>query len=137
MGVKINPKQYAISLYKAASGLSEKEIRIVIENFINLLIKNNALKLGPKIIDYLDQFVKKEEGIVDLKIISAQKLDAMTISKIERLAPFLVGREIKKIKIMEEIDPNLIGGIILKCDDLIFDNSVKNRLIILKKNLKP
>jgi len=41
----------------------------------------------------------------------------------------------QKVTIESEIDPNLIGGIVVKLNDLIYDGSIKGRLENLKRRL--
>lgn len=133
--MKITPKQYAISLYQTVRYLPKDKLIIVIKNFVKLLIKKNVLKLAPKIIDLFLQYAKRAEGVVDLKVRSVKPLDAGMISKIKKMVQPLLKREIKKIEITEETDPSLIGGVVLKCDDLVFDGSIKKKFEILKNNL--
>ena len=43
--------------------------------------------------------------------------------------------DIKEIKIEQSIDPELIGGIKVKINDLVYDGSIKGRLENLKRRL--
>lgn len=133
--MKIKPKQYAISLYEAIRGVPPARVKIVIENFVKLLIKNNALKMAPQIISYFHKYANNVEGVVDLKVKTTESLRGENLSRLKNLVPSFLKREIKKINIQQEVDSNLIGGFVLECDDSVFDASIKNRFKILKDNL--
>ncbi len=136
--MKIKSKQYAISLYEAVKDVPPSRVKIVIENFVKLLVKNNALKVAPQILDYFKNYAEKIEGVVDLKLKIIEPLGRENISRLEKIVPLLFKREIKKVNLQQEVDPNLIGGFVLECDDLVFDASVKNKFKTLAKilNLK-
>jgi len=133
--MKIKPKQYAISLYEAVKNVQPSEVGIIIGNFIELLVKNNALKMSPQIFDYLQKHINKIEGIVNLKIKTIEQLSEENLSRLKSLVPLLVGKEVKKINIQQEIDSSLIGGFVLECDDLVFDASIKNKFNILRNKV--
>jgi F-type H+-transporting ATPase subunit delta len=133
--MRIKPKQYAISLYEAVRDVPSSEVKVVIENFVKLLVKNNAFKMAPQILSYLKSHVNKMEGIADLKVKTAEPLGEENLSRLKKIIPTLLKREIKTINVQQEINPNLIGGFILECDDLVFDASIKNKFNVLKNNL--
>lgn len=133
--MKIKPKQYAISLYEAIKDAPPSKIKIIAENFVKILVKNNALRMTPQIISYFQKYANKVEGIVDLKIKTVEPLKIENLEWLKKMVPALLKREIKKINIQQEIDPSLIGGFILEYDDLVFDASLKNKFNILRNNL--
>ena len=57
------------------------------------------------------------------------KLDSGTQILLEKL----VG---KKLHIRQKVDPSLIGGIVLRVEDLLFDGSIKKRLDHLRAELQ-
>jgi F0F1-type ATP synthase delta subunit len=134
--MKIKPKQYAIALYETLDGLSREKKDVIIGDFIKFLAKNNVLRFAPRIIDYFEKYANRKEGVAKLKIKTAQKLKVETITAVENALPNLLKRKIEKVDVTEEIVSNLIGGFFLECDDFIFDSTIKNKLKILKNNLK-
>lgn len=133
--MKIKAKQYAISLYEATKDAPPQEVKVVIENFVKLLIKNNALKMAPRILDYFQKYANKVEGVVDLKIKSIEPLEKENFLQLEKMLPTLLKKEIRKINFQQEINHSLIGGFVLECDDLVFDASIKNKFNILKNKI--
>ena len=60
--MKITSKQYALSLYELVQNKNEKEINFVLENFVNVLVKNNDLRLSKKIIIEFVKFCDEADG---------------------------------------------------------------------------
>lgn len=134
--MKIKPKQYAVALYETLAGLSREKTDFVIGNFVKFLVKNNILRSAPQIINHFQKYANKKEGVVELKIKTPHKFKSETIAEIKNALPGLLNKKIEKINVTEEIVENLIGGFILECDDFIFDSTIKNKLKIIKNNLK-
>ncbi|PKL72438.1 ATP synthase F1 subunit delta [Candidatus Kuenenbacteria bacterium HGW-Kuenenbacteria-1] len=130
-------KQYVIALYESLK--NEKEIDQKIFNFVKVLKKNNDLKLKNKIILEFEKYWKKEQGIIDVLIKKIKPLEEEQKNKLINWITThdlqLINKKIKEVKIKEEIDKNLIGGMILKIGDSIIDGSIKKQLKILKEKL--
>lgn len=124
-------RQYAVSLYTAIKEASPKDTSAVISNLVELLVKNRRLRQASRIIDEFVNYAKKQEGITDLVITSARKLDKKTIEEIEKVFG-------SKIASVQKVDPQLIGGVLVVKDrESIFDASIKMQVqeikIILNK----
>jgi F-type H+-transporting ATPase subunit delta len=133
--MKIKPKQYAIALYEAVKDAPKEKVREILENFIKMLVKNNALRFAPQIIDYFIKYANQTLEIGNLKIKSAEPFKDEIVKKLEKAAPAILRKQFKKINVTEEIDPSLIGGFVLESEDIVFDNSLKNKFKILKNYL--
>jgi F-type H+-transporting ATPase subunit delta len=126
--MKISNKQFAEALYELTLDVNAKDLNIVLQNFVKFLAKQHKIKKTDAIIAEFEKIAKKKQGIVELEIISARKLDKDTVEKIK--ASFA-----KEVETTEKIDESLIGGIKVKIEDKILDASVKTQLINLKKSL--
>ncbi|MFA6594660.1 MAG: ATP synthase F1 subunit delta [Candidatus Buchananbacteria bacterium] len=133
--MKIKPKQYAIALYEVIKDAPKEKVRDILSNFVKTLEKNNALRFAPQIIEYFIKYASRAEGIADLKITSTESIKEDLIEKIKKVAPDILGKSFKKINIQQGINPELMGGFVLECDDAIFDASIKNKFRILKNHL--
>jgi F-type H+-transporting ATPase subunit delta len=129
---KISAKKYAISLYEATLGVKEPGLPVMMDNFVKLLIKNNAFSQAPKIMVAFDEYAKEKEGILDVEARSAKPL-AQTEK--EKVIHHLQTALNKKIHLKEIVDHKLIGGIVLHYQDTVIDGSIKKRLEVLKENL--
>lgn len=135
--MKRTPKQFALALYEAAKSKKGKELEETIFNFVKILLKENKLKWQDKIIAILEKHARQEQGIEEIEIQSARPLAPTFIKEIQK---YLIEAEPKlkraeKIIIAEKIDSNLLGGLILKFEDQIWDMSLKKQLQLLKKSL--
>ncbi|MBU1146538.1 ATP synthase F1 subunit delta [Patescibacteria group bacterium] len=133
--MKIKPKQYAVALYEAVKDAPKEKVRGILDNFVKTLVKNNALRFAPQIIDYFVKYANRTEGIADLKIKSAEPIKDELIERIKKAAPEILGKDFKKINIQQEVKQGLMGGFVLECDDIIFDASIKNKFQTLNKIL--
>lgn len=129
--MKKTPKQFAVALYRAAQGKKAGELDRVILNFVKILQRENKLGWKEKILDELARHARWEEGIKELEITSARELSGALIGKIKKK----FGEE-KKVLTKKKVSPEILGGIILKLDDKLWNFSLKKQLQNLKKQLK-
>ena len=125
---KHSNRQFAKALYEVTEGLPKNDIPEVIRNFLMMLQKNNKLKKIEHIMEEFIQYSKKQAGIQDIEIESARKLDQPTLDKIKKLFG-------EKSEISEKINKDLLGGVKIKIDDLVYDASLQKQLIKLKEKL--
>lgn len=130
--MKINPKKYALALYESVA-LEEGAIENLLKNFVKILAKNNDLSKAKKIEIEFNKIWNKKKGIVDANIISAKKTDKETLEIIENYIKKISGSP--NVNMQEEIDKDMIGGIIIKYEDKILDGSLRTSLKTLKEKL--
>ena len=100
-------------------------------NFINFLVQKKRINLLHEISTYFIVLFDRKKGDKQVEIITAKKIDF-------QLQKIIVQKVIdKKIKfnISNKIDPNIIGGFILKMDDLNYDASLKRKFTDLKSSI--
>ena len=104
-----------------------------LKSLIELLVRKNRLDLFNDILNQFIELYKISSGIETCYLISAVK----TTSKIEENLRQTIKKITKnKIKIINIIDKDIIGGFILKVGDIQFDNSISSNLGKLKTTLK-
>lgn len=128
MRKKITNQQFAQALYEAAMGLKGEKLRQALERFIFLLIKNHKLKKAKKIIAEFIKYSKKQDGVAEISVASARKLEKHTLDLINKSFG-------GKTEMTEDIDKNLLGGVRIKTEDKIFDGSLKRQLNKLKQSM--
>lgn len=94
-------------------------------NFVRMLAENRRLELLPEISALFDQLKDEAEGTIDVTIVSAVEVPA---DQRTRLTAALERRFRRRVELHTEIDPNLIGGAVLKAGDVVIDGSLKARL---------
>ena len=108
-------------------------VSVNLKNLIEILLRKNRLYLFDDILNQFIELYKFSSGIETCYLISADKIS----SRIENnLEPIIRKITKNKIKILNIIDKDLIGGFIIKVGDIQFDNSVKSSLNRLRTSLK-
>ena len=108
--------------------MPKNQLPQTIAQFLSVLQKYNKLKKINYIIEEFVDYSKKQDGIKTVTVESARKLKPDVLNKIKKL----FGEE---SEITETINKNLLGGIKIKVDDLIYDASLKKQLVRLKQSL--
>ena len=119
--MKITPKQYAIALYESTRHISEKETGERVENFVGVLKKNNDLSLGGKIIGEYQDYCRRKKDIAKVQITASAKIGGDIIDALTKK----LGRT---VEIEQKVDESLIGGAVIRMDDILIDGSVKKKL---------
>ncbi len=125
---KNSNREYAIALYNATKDVKGKALEGVINNFIQVLFRDQKLKKVYAIISEFELFAKKQQGIVSIDITSARELDKNTLATIKKS----FGSDVEATTV---VDPRLLGGIIVQEESTIFDGSLKTQLQKLKQSL--
>jgi F-type H+-transporting ATPase subunit delta len=100
--------------------------------FIELITKNRREGLLAEIATAFEDQLNELRGIIPVKIISAAKLDENLRKEIvKKIEANVKGTP----KIEEEVNPEIIGGFIIKIDDKQFDASILRQLNNLKQRL--
>ena len=131
--MKITPKQYATALYDLVKDKKSGEVKKVIEDFVRVLILNNDISKTEKIINEFSIMWNKVEGVVDAEIVSASDLGKQIVKLLNDYIFKLTGA--KKIEMKENIDKNILGGIVVKYGDKVIDGSLKTRIYELKNKM--
>ena len=119
-------KEYGQALYEATKDLPKDKLNKAVFEFVKILTKNRKLKASDKIINEFIKYAKKQEGIMDIEVVSARKLDNDTIEEIKKI----FGKQTNSI---ERIDEELLGGVKIKTDRMILDASLRTQLSTLKQ----
>lgn len=111
---------------------SELNIHDYIFNLVFLLIDSNKIKLLPYICKFYQDLEDLYAGRVRGKVIVPDTLSEEYLSAIRDA----IKKSLKKEVILtQEIDTDMIGGIIVKVGDMVYDASIKKQLEILKDNI--
>lgn len=131
--MKIVAKQYAQALFSEIKDQAEKDISGIINNFVEILKKDNCLSQMEKIIFYFNEFWKKEYSLVEAEISTAREINSeLKKDLVEYLTKI---SQAKKINIVEKENNKLIGGFVVKYNDKIIDASIKNKINKFKNSL--
>ncbi len=94
-------------------------------NFVKLLAENGRLAILPEIARLFDELRADEENTVDVEVVSAVELDDAIR---ERLTAALAKRLGRDVRLHCAVDDDLLGGAIIRANDLVIDGSIRTRL---------
>ena len=101
-------------------------------NLVRLLVENYRLAALPEIARLFEEMKAVEEGVLEARIVSAYELSP---GQLASLVARLEARFGHKVTATQEVDPALIGGVVIHVGDEVLDASVRGKLAELAANL--
>lgn len=99
-------------------------------NFIRVLAENKRLPLLPQVHELFLAFKAAQEQSVDLEVTSAFEVTAEQSAELAAA----IGRKLQRtVRVTSTVDKSLIGGMVIRTDDLVIDGSVRGRLAKLSE----
>lgn len=120
-------KRAVVSLLADKLGLSQTT-----RHFLFVLIERRRQNLLRIILNAYIHLMDERRGVVEAKISSAVELSAEERAAIEERVAATSG---KKVRSEYHIDPNLLGGVVVRVGSQVFDGSVRGRLQALGTQL--
>ncbi len=115
-------------LDKALRGKVSEELL----NFLKVLARHGRFNCIQAIQQAAGEQLNEMRGRLEVRLRSAEPLDQASLSLVtERLRAVLQ----RDIDLQVEVDSELIGGMLLRIGDTVYDGSVANRLVRLKDEL--
>ncbi len=94
-------------------------------NFIRVLVENQRLLLLPEIAAIFETLKSESEKTVNVAVDSAFELSAAQQEKIASLLKKRMGRE---IRLVCQVNKELLGGVVIRAGDKVIDGSARTRL---------
>ena len=94
-------------------------------NFIELLAANDRLAAVPDIFLMYEELRGRAQGEIEASVTSAYPLDEAQKAK---LSEALSKRLERKVRLVNHVDPELIGGAVIRAGDLVIDGSLRGRV---------
>ncbi len=107
----------------------EKKLQPLSLDFLNLLLVKGREKILPNIIWYFFRLVDDSRGILRGQLLSAQPFSATQLQSLKKHLDRISG---KNVQLDQQVDSALIGGFVVRMDDTVIDNSIKNQLVKMK-----
>jgi ATP synthase F1 delta subunit len=101
-------------------------------NFLEALLERHRMPAIYRIRDRYEQLWDREEQILPVQVTSAVDLEEGIVDSIGERIREQTGR---KVEISSRVDPEIIGGIVLRVGNSILDASIRNRLNQLRKQV--
>jgi F-type H+-transporting ATPase subunit delta len=101
-------------------------------NFLALLIENHRMPVVFRIRHEYERLWDEENKTLPVEITSAIALDEQTTESLGRTIGERAGR---KVTLAARVDPDILGGIIIRVGNSILDASIRNRLEQLRRQV--
>jgi ATP synthase F1 delta subunit len=108
------------------------DVEPVLMNFLEALIERHRMPAIFRIKARYEVLWEDERDLLPVEVTSAVELDKSTVSEIgER-----IGEQTKRtVELSSKVDPDILGGIVLRVGNMILDASIRNRLEQLRKQV--
>ena len=121
------PDEKKEGLRKAVTGADP-----IVVNFLDLLIDNHRTPALMRVRRVYDGLWEKENDLLPVSVTSAIELDEDTVRQIGDRIGEQTGR---KVELSSSVDPELLGGIVVRVGNSIIDASIRSRLDQLRRQV--
>jgi F-type H+-transporting ATPase subunit delta len=120
-------KEKIEGLDKAVSGADETTV-----NFLKLLIEKHRMPVIFRLRAEFDRLWEEENRLLPVQVTSAVELPKSTVKQIgDRIAE----QTDRKVELSSTVDPDILGGIIVRVGNSVLDASIRNRLENFRKQV--
>ena len=104
----------------------------IVQNFLKLLIEKHRMPALFRVRRTYDEMWQRENRLLPVEITSAIELDKQTVKQIGDR----IGEETgQKIELSERVDPDILGGLVVRVGNSIIDASIRARLDSLRRQV--
>jgi F-type H+-transporting ATPase subunit delta len=114
-------------LHKAVSGADP-----IVMNFLELLIEKHRMPALFRIRRAYNVLWEDHHRLLPVEVTSAVELDAATVEQIGARISEQTGRN---VELAARVQPDILGGIVVRVGNAVLDASVRNRLEQLRKQV--
>lgn len=104
----------------------------ILRNFLFVIVDNQRTHLLPEIEASFEQVLRQRQGVAEAEVSSAAPLNDKQKTALLRNLERVTG---KKIQANYSLNPELLGGAVVRVGDTIYDGSVRNQLNRLRERL--
>ena len=122
------------SIEEKKEGLSKtvKGANETVLNTLQLLIDKHRMPAVFRIRRQLDKLWEEENRLLPVQLTSAIELDKGTVKQVRDA---IAEQTDRRIQLKTHVDPDILGGIVLRVGNSILDASIRNRLEQLRKQV--
>ncbi len=117
---------------KEALGKTVADANPEFQNFLEALIERHRMPAIFRIQTEFASLWDEERKLLPVQVVSAVEIDPATLKNLTDR----IGKQVDRtIELTTEVDPDILGGIVLRVGNQILDASIKNRLEQLRKQV--
>jgi F-type H+-transporting ATPase subunit delta len=115
------------ALHRAVEGAEP-----IFMNFLEALLERHRMPVIFRVRTLLERFWEEEHKLLPVEVTSAVALDENTVSSIGESIGKQLGRT---VELSSSVDPEIIGGVVLRVGNFVLDASIRNRLEKLREQV--
>ena len=104
----------------------------LLERLVALLVEKRRIELLPLISRAYTRLWNAARGIVEAEAVSAFPMEPAASHALSAAVGSVIG---KQVELREQVDPSLVGGLLLRMEGRVYDGSVRARLRALRERL--
>jgi len=101
-------------------------------NFVKVLSASHRLGIVPEVAELFEEQRAAAENVVNAEVVSAYELEP---HETQRIASALQSRLKKEVRVAQRVEPDLIGGAVVRVGDMVYDVSIRGGLTQLANQL--
>ncbi|MEM8875000.1 MAG: ATP synthase F1 subunit delta [Planctomycetota bacterium] len=105
----------------------------LMQNFLKLVEGKGRIGHLPGILAAFESILDEKLGKIEVNVTVAQQLGEAQIADVKNKVSAKLGKD---AVVHQFVDPDIIGGMVIKVQDQVIDASVRSRLDSMKKRLK-
>jgi F-type H+-transporting ATPase subunit delta len=113
-------------------GRTFQSMRPHVVNLLRILAARDRVHLLPTILQELSTLDREARGILEARVTVARSIDQREQDEVRRRLEQLTG---KTVEVRTDVDPSILGGIVVRMGDRLIDASVAGRLQRLRQEL--
>lgn len=127
--VPIIPRERKVAVFEA---LLHDRVPPLVLGLIRLVIRKRREQLLPDIVQAYLRLRDEMRGIVDAEAWTAVEVSSEEVKRIEEaLSTFLQAQ----VRLQVEAKPEILGGVVVRVQDRVYDRSVRHQLEVLRTRL--
>ena len=120
-------KQAVIEKILARTGGSK-----IIRNYLFVIVDHRRTAILPEMIARFEEVIRQRQGIAEAEVRSAAELSAGQKAEIAKTLAQMTG---KRVETKYALDATLLGGVVVRVGDTVYDGSVRHRLNEMRAKL--
>lgn len=133
MGALLTDKRLTTPDKEQLFSTLENKFGEIVSRFLRVVYNHGRMTEIPQIISEFNFFYHNDKGVLVAEVISATELTEEQCKKIE--AKIAEKFECDKVILDKSVDPDLLGGFIIKAANKVIDSSVKRQLATMHQQL--
>jgi F-type H+-transporting ATPase subunit delta len=120
-------EEKAKAIEKVVSGADQRFV-----NFLKLLAERHRLPVLPRVQRRFESLWAEENELLPVRVTAAVELDDELVKGIGKRIEEQTGRT---VELSSDVDPEVLGGLVVRVGNMVLDASVRNRLEQIRKQL--